>query len=325
MRPISRNPKFPRAFTLVELLVVIAIIGILAGLITAAAMRARTTAKEAVVTIEISQLDAALKAYKEKYGDYPPDFSDISTPAGRDEILRHLRRAFPRYTPGKPSGSAHNTWAGFVADISDHYDAYSIADFDITDLNPATALVFWLGGLPDENNPPRLLSFSANARNPFMTGGSRLQPLFEFDQTRLNNNAGAITYSPNTTSGSSTPYVYFRAKNRGYYSPGTGTVKSCPVTDSSGTATVYPYAKARLDASGSWMTNDFDWMNDSSFQILSAGMDGSFGEKYLVPVDVLIGTSISDAPGDQPMVLSTNDAEYDNLTNFATGRLEDIE
>ena len=52
----------PSAFTLVEMLVVISIIGILAGLVTAAAVVARKRAKIAVVVLELNQLDTALKA-----------------------------------------------------------------------------------------------------------------------------------------------------------------------------------------------------------------------------------------------------------------------
>ena len=62
MRPASA----PRAFTLVEMLVVITIIGILAGVVTAAAIRARIAAKNGVIAMDISQLDMALKNYKEK-------------------------------------------------------------------------------------------------------------------------------------------------------------------------------------------------------------------------------------------------------------------
>ena len=77
------------AFTLVEMLVVIAIIGILAGLLIPAVVSATGHAKEAVIVSELSQLDAACKAYQEKYGEFPPDFAglynttrDPSSPSG---------------------------------------------------------------------------------------------------------------------------------------------------------------------------------------------------------------------------------------------------
>ena len=54
------------------MLVVITIIGILASLATVAAYKALEAAKRARITAEIANLDGGMKAYKEKYGDYPP-------------------------------------------------------------------------------------------------------------------------------------------------------------------------------------------------------------------------------------------------------------
>ena len=67
-----------KAFTLVELLVVITIIGILTGLVTAAAVAARRRAKIATVVMEVKQLESACQAYKEKFGEYPPDFCGLA-------------------------------------------------------------------------------------------------------------------------------------------------------------------------------------------------------------------------------------------------------
>ncbi len=80
----STKRTLRHGFTLVEMLVVVAIIGILAGLITAAATVAIKTAKKAVITMEFTQLDQALKAYKDKYGEYPPDGTDF--PAKYDPL-----------------------------------------------------------------------------------------------------------------------------------------------------------------------------------------------------------------------------------------------
>ena len=63
-------------FTLVELLVVIVIIGILAAIITPVAFNALGNARNAAISLELSKLSAALEAYKNEYGSYPPDMTN---------------------------------------------------------------------------------------------------------------------------------------------------------------------------------------------------------------------------------------------------------
>ena len=69
--PFSQRPEcrilHPRAaFTLVELLVVITIIGILAALITVAAVGALKKAQETRIKTEINEISNALTEYKNK-------------------------------------------------------------------------------------------------------------------------------------------------------------------------------------------------------------------------------------------------------------------
>lgn len=78
-----------RGFTLVELLVVIAIIGILAGVLIPAVNSVRRSVQTAFLRTECGNLEMAIEAYKLKYGDYPPDFSDWQI------VERHYRKAFP--------------------------------------------------------------------------------------------------------------------------------------------------------------------------------------------------------------------------------------
>ena len=169
-----------RGFTLIEMLVVVTIIGILAGLITAAALRARTRARIALIVLEISELDAACKKFKERFGDYPPDGGDVAA------TTRFLRKAFPRMTTGSAPSAT-----------------------------PATALVVWLGGMTGADGRPN--GFSADPAIPFdATATGRIEPFFDFDTSRLKSN----TYWPPgvtiDTTGTKAGYVYFRAENGDY-------------------------------------------------------------------------------------------------------------
>jgi prepilin-type N-terminal cleavage/methylation domain-containing protein len=60
------------AFTLVELLVVIVILAMLASLVTVAASRAMTAARNAAIKAEIDMLHMAIMNYKNEHGSFPP-------------------------------------------------------------------------------------------------------------------------------------------------------------------------------------------------------------------------------------------------------------
>lgn len=61
------------AFTLIELLVVIAIIGVLAGLLFPLGGAVKAKAIRAKAQAELAEISLAIEAYKEHYGQYPPD------------------------------------------------------------------------------------------------------------------------------------------------------------------------------------------------------------------------------------------------------------
>ena len=209
-----KTVPFAKGFTLIELLVVIIIIGILAGLITAAAIAARRRAIIASIVTDVKQLEAACTTYQSDFGEFPPDFANVSdvdtsgSPtavaiAAQQAVLRHLAKRFPRYVPGVAGGGTG--WAGFVADLK----AANGWNMDVSStgispyfLSPAGALCFWLGGKPDwlpssasgttlvtlpdnstvaANNPVRgFLGFSANPLNPFDNSTSRSSAALRF-------------------------------------------------------------------------------------------------------------------------------------------------
>ena len=86
----ANRPSRSAAFTLVELLVVIVIIAILAGLLLPAINMARNAALRAQTAVEITNLASAVEAYRLKYGDYPPDFSNPEI-----VVQRHILTAWP--------------------------------------------------------------------------------------------------------------------------------------------------------------------------------------------------------------------------------------
>lgn len=93
--PTRQTPDRPRrhAFTLVEILVVIVIIGILMAIAIPAIMAAINRGNTVAMKMEVNSLADAVSQYQQKYGDYPPDFSDWTV------VERHYRKIFPRISP----------------------------------------------------------------------------------------------------------------------------------------------------------------------------------------------------------------------------------
>jgi prepilin-type N-terminal cleavage/methylation domain-containing protein len=238
--PPAPGPR-SRGFTLVELLVVITIIGVLASLITVAALEVKKMAKNAVMKMEVVQMDQALNAFKEKFGAYPPD----SPGNNNANVMQFLAVAFPRYSGTWPPSGVSFT------------------------LSPSNALPFWLGGAVGASGQPN--GFSSNPTNPFDSNPSRIGPFFSFDTSRMYGGSYFVGagYFPNNGLGSGTttnsPYVYFCSQS-GSYSQSSSCNTFCSNLQTQ--ATIWPYT---LSPSGT------NYVNPNTFQILCCGLDGQFG------------------------------------------------
>lgn len=158
-----------QGFTLVELLVVIAIIGILATLVTGAAVMARNAAIRGRIRMELNQLQLAVEAYKGKVGEYPPDLLDETA------VVRHVKKRWPRYA--LPGANTAAQYANFMDALNNYYQTNSgiLTDLGVPnaannviyiDLNARyiSAMPIWLGGFPDESG--KLAGFSGDPQAP---------------------------------------------------------------------------------------------------------------------------------------------------------------
>ncbi|MGA2059071.1 MAG: type II secretion system protein [Thermoguttaceae bacterium] len=265
-------------FTLVEMLVVLVIIAILAGLISAVAYRGIARAKVARIGMEISQLSQALNNYKTQFGEYPPDFSDMSA-NGQALVLRHIASAFPRFTV--------STWANLRTEILNTTNPQ--VDINIITLNPSTALRFWLGGMSDAQGRP--IGFSKDPAHPFdNTTSSRIGPFFEFDPGRLplqpTSELGKY-YAKGVIPGTGQPYIYLRAE-LGQPDPNKPGQTEQKREYFNYTGTGYTFKQgATSGAKPYWDQRNMGWVNPDSFQILCCGLDGKFGLENVYPSGIL--------------------------------------
>jgi prepilin-type N-terminal cleavage/methylation domain-containing protein len=169
------------SFTLVELMVVVVILGILAALITTAAMSALVAAREASIKFEVDSLAMALNNYKTEFGDFPPDFSDPNL------VEIHLRNRWPRINQTE------------------------INTIKALPLTRAQALVFWLRGFSGSPNYP----YSAGGQRVAMFDFDKTRLLDPATKSVPTNATVVPVYISNSAGRSAAgillPYIYFEA------------------------------------------------------------------------------------------------------------------
>jgi type II secretory pathway pseudopilin PulG len=296
------------------MLVVIIIIAILAGFLLPAVNFARTRATNAAIAMDLmSGVAAGVDAYKKAHDDFPPDGSNQAI------VRRHILKRWP------------------------HIDASELAGaltvmFTTHRLDHAEAIPFWLGG------------FSSDAKHPFTGPGGpfvidssgtvyanpeRVVGLLEFDKARLTLlDPVVLSAGPPIIAGQLSadgdndpfpvylppkrkqPYVYFDARTYGGPTkpPLPATFCYYPAVANSPIGYAKPYLSSRPDPTSPY---GFEWVNETSYQIIAAGLDDNYGGAPFMSNPRLFprfptGENYA-VPGDD-----------DNITNFSSGgKLED--
>jgi len=289
--------NYPRqsGFTLVELLIVIIIITIIAALLIPAVNASRATARRARVALEMTQIASAFEAYRNKAGDdYPSDFSDLQLPIAAPpapqrnfDTVAHLARAFPRH-----DRAAVNTW------LNTNYAAGTMQD--PRRLDPAEAIVFWLGLVRNDHRHP--VCSPAGGIVPLTVGTGRT-PYFTFDPTRLRDrdNDGWPEYYPPGIDDA--PYVYF---DHSTYL--IGAYPSPP--PAAGVASPIGVARPYQTAGGTFL-------EPNKYQISTAGFDNNFG------VDTLVNAPNQFKQVPTPTFIegvNIGPLDRDNMASFSEGK-----
>ncbi len=325
------SPTRRPGFTLVELLVVIAIIGLLAAIAIPAIFGAVTNAREAAIAQEISQLEMAVESYKNANNDYPPNFfEDYSSPTTWTNTVafRHLKRVTRHASENMAAWTlGGNALLGAPAD---------------TQIDAAETLMFWLGGLSKNasspvsgGNGPLILSGTTVAVRPT---AERENSYFEFKEDRIIDvdGDGLPEYRP--PYGEPAPYVYF--DGRAYDNTPDSNNDGIPDAGSDDLYAQYPPASNTtliaqfgvvrpyvVAATGAGNVTPV-YANDGKFQIISAGLDGRYGEitgsEFTTAMTrKTYTTEFSQGKTQFTGAINYRPEDFDNITNFSGGPLED--
>jgi prepilin-type N-terminal cleavage/methylation domain-containing protein len=310
---MTRQSGHGRAgFTLIELLVVIAIIAVIMGLLLAAVMQVLGTGPKADTIARLTNTGSAIGTFKaERQAKY--------IPAGSVDINPTLSSGAANPTYGQVVGKfrLRNSYTATTTPDLNSFEAQYIASVFGSrvnlanlgntntfggDLDANQTLLFFLNGIqtPDGQGNTAFTGFSSNSQQPFITasvgaGESRKGPYLELNRKR---------YEVDTTNNFArlldaygSPFAYFVAYNGkpGVYDQNAAGL----IANTYANGTALPYK------------NGGRYVNESGWQLISAGKDKTFKDPTLVtpPTFFLDWSNL-----DQNKVGDSRD----NLANFST-------
>jgi prepilin-type N-terminal cleavage/methylation domain-containing protein len=279
-------------FTLVELLVVITIIAILFALLSAAAVKLIGKGDETKLRSEISQLAQAVQAFKQQFAvGYVPDqiilppFAQNGDNAQTLQLVSETQQFIKSVWPRISQATLNSSNFTLNGNAYTPYTYWGVSNGTRVVLQGDQSLVFWLGGPRDSTG--NVLGFCADSTDPMNpTSAKRISPFYDFPTSRLQilpTSATRTALFPSLIDVYGVaPYIYFASGK----------------SDNN-------YQHAVMFATGSvspYQVSSTRFANPSSFQIVSAGKDATFGPGGIAWAGAVGGAATQDG--------------YDDVANF---------
>jgi prepilin-type N-terminal cleavage/methylation domain-containing protein len=284
-----------------------------------------------------------------------PNSQDLYTGQLAQRSMSYLRKFFPRIQLSSSGPVFTSPYTQGWYDFNGNSATTTVPDGPKL-LTGDECLVFFLGGLPTVSTSGGVTTwgmtgFSKNPANPFLptslSPANRVNPMFEFRSDQIVDIDGDGYPSYLDSLKTNRPYIYFSSYGGSGYDPndanydtGSPAIESdaagvtspitlkfqvnFPTSLSVGTKNyeVSPPPNPYSNSPTATGTSPVIWQNPQSFQIISAGADGQYGiggiytpsSDEALPVDSTNTTPSTDA--------TLRQREKDNLTSFATGKLD---